>query len=288
MFTRAGSASYVQTTTWGSMDCGKNSSPQQTGKVVLPPITKTLMSVLSKIALEHWETVGRALRVAIDISIWSFQIQSGQKGSNPALRTFHYRLCRLLQSNIHPLFVFDGPHKPPFKRNRQTSFFTGRHWETQQLKRLITAFGFAYWDAPGEAEAECALLQRMGLVDLVMTEDVDSLMFGAGRVVREVSSGRKRSHVILYGDVERRTGLDRNALVLCAMMSGGDYLPAGVSNCGPKIAMEVSPSSPLQPSLTIGLTVVDCEGGVCEFIDENDGLCFLARISRIGNVNQPR
>jgi len=37
---------------------------------------------LSKYALEHFETTGRPLRIAIDISIWLFQIQSG-KGVTP-------------------------------------------------------------------------------------------------------------------------------------------------------------------------------------------------------------
>lgn len=103
------------------------------------------------------------------------------------------------------------------------------------------------WDAPGEAEAECAALQRLGVVDLVVTEDVDAVMFGAGVVAREVAEGKKRSHVVVYEDVVGKTGLDRQGLVLVAMMSGGDYLPAGVPNCGPKIAVEVHPPPHLFP-----------------------------------------
>ena len=33
---------------------------------------------LSKVAVEHFEKTGRPLRIAIDISIWLFQIQSGK------------------------------------------------------------------------------------------------------------------------------------------------------------------------------------------------------------------
>ena len=230
------------------MACGMNYLPQQKRKVRTASTQIKLNSLaLSKVALEHWERKGTPLRVAIDISIWTFQLQSGQKGSNPALRTFHYRLCRLLQSNLLPLFVFDGPAKPPFKRNHATSGFTGQHWQTTQLKRLVAAFGFVAWDAPGEAEAECAALQRLGVVDLVVTEDVDAVMFGAGVVAREVAEGKKRSHVVVYEDVVGKTGLDRQGLVLVAMMSGGDYLPAGVPNCGPKIAVEVHPPPHLFP-----------------------------------------
>jgi Holliday junction resolvase YEN1 len=106
------------------------------------------------------------------------------------------------------------------------------------LKSFIKAFGFLSWDAPGEAEAECALLQRMGIVDAVITEDVDSVMFGATCVAREIPD-RHRTHVNMYSQVEKNTGLGRDGLVLVAMMSGGDYLPAGIPRCGPRIAVEV-------------------------------------------------
>lgn len=33
---------------------------------------------LSKLAIEKFEQTGRPLRIAIDISIWQFQIQAGQ------------------------------------------------------------------------------------------------------------------------------------------------------------------------------------------------------------------
>ena len=83
----------------------------------------------------------------------------------------------------------------------------------------------------------------LGIVYLVITEDVDCLMFGATRVARELPERdtKIRSHVMLYEDVGRRVGLDRDGMVLIAMMSGGDYLPAGVPGCGPKIAAEVYP-----------------------------------------------
>lgn len=200
---------------------------------------RSLTLALAKLAMEAWEA-GEYLKVAIDTSIWAFQIQSGQKGSNPALRTFYYRLCLLLMSNMQPIFVFDGPHKPPFKRNHPTLPTYGERANDRRMKQLIRAFGFVAWDAPGEAEAECALLQKKGLVDLIITEDVDSLMFGATKVARVIPDNKKRSHAMVYSDVERITGLGKDEMVLCAMLSGGDYLPEGIPNCGPKIAAEVS------------------------------------------------
>lgn len=37
----------------------------------------------------------------------------------------------------------------------------------------------------GEAEAELAHLNRTGIIDAVMTDDVDALVFGALRVIKK-------------------------------------------------------------------------------------------------------
>lgn len=115
-------------------------------------------------------------------------------------------------------------------------------------KRLIRFFGFQVHDAPGEAEAECALLQRSGIVDAVLSEDVDTIMFGCTRTLRNWSSeGTKGSktptHVSMYDTDEllkAGTGLDREGMVLVALMSGGDYLPEGIPGAGVKLACEAA------------------------------------------------
>lgn len=115
-------------------------------------------------------------------------------------------------------------------------------------KRLIRLFGFATHDAPGEAEAECALLEQQGIVDAVLSEDVDTIMFGCRRTLRNWSSeGTKGSktptHVSMYDAAAvaaGASGLDREGMVLVALMSGGDYLPEGVPGCGVKVACEAA------------------------------------------------
>jgi 5'-3' exonuclease len=39
--------------------------------------------------------------------------------------------------------------------------------------------------APGEAEAELAHLNRMGVIDVILSDDVDNFLFGAKMVVRK-------------------------------------------------------------------------------------------------------
>jgi len=201
---------------------------------------------LSKLAVETYEQKGRPLRLAIDISIWLFQIQSGKGGTNPALRTFYYRLLRLISLSIHPLFVFDGPNKPPFKRNKRTGPNVASIPEFL-AKQLLKQFGLPFHLAPGEAEAECALLQQEGIVDAVLSEDVDTLMFGSGVTLRNWSAEgtlktKTATHVNVYDARKTKagSGLDRPGMILVALMSGGDYIPEGIPGCGPKTACEAA------------------------------------------------
>ncbi|RSL69950.1 hypothetical protein CEP54_002018 [Fusarium duplospermum] len=200
---------------------------------------------LAKLAADSLVNEGRPFRIAIDIAIWQFQSQVAQGGTNPAIRTLFYRLVRLLAAPIKPVFVFDGPYKPKIKRNKRSG--RGDALSNAQAKRLIHLLGFPIHDAPGEAEAECALLQQHGIVDAVMSEDVDTLMFGCTKMLRQWSPQSKRqtcpTHVSLIDKEEMGLvdqGLDREGMVLVALMSGGDYDPVGIVGCGPKVAVEAA------------------------------------------------
>uniref|UniRef100_A0A8H7K4N9 XPG-I domain-containing protein n=1 Tax=Bionectria ochroleuca TaxID=29856 RepID=A0A8H7K4N9_BIOOC len=200
---------------------------------------------LAKLAAESYRESGRPLRLAIDFAIWQYQTQAAQGGHNPAIRTLFYRLVRLKATTINPVFVFDGPEKPRFKRNKRSG--RGNGVATAQAKKLMRLFGFATHDAPGEAEAECALLQKRGIVDAVLSEDVDTIMFGCTKTLRNWSGESKGTtaptHVTLYDVHDMKLadlGLNREGMVLVALMSGGDYLPDGIPGCGVKVACEAA------------------------------------------------
>ncbi|KAF2864343.1 hypothetical protein K470DRAFT_254002 [Piedraia hortae CBS 480.64] len=219
---------------------------------------------LSKLAAEHYEQHKRPFRLAIDTSIWLYQVQSGQGGTNPALRTLYYRVIKLISFNIHPLFVFDGKNRPPLKRNKKIT--GGGNLDMQYAARqLLDQLAVPWHIAPGEAEAECALLEKEGVVDAVLSDDVDTAMFGAGLWLRSFTSEPKKksgknveadeepasnsktkkskakrtkpTHVNVYRAEEAKSrGIDREGMILVALMSGGDYLPEGIPGCGPKVA----------------------------------------------------
>ncbi|KAH7370312.1 PIN domain-like protein [Rhexocercosporidium sp. MPI-PUGE-AT-0058] len=198
---------------------------------------------LVKLAIEKYEETGRPLRIAIDTSIWLFQVRAAQ---GPALQTLYYRLLRLLSVSVQPLFIFDGANKPLMKRNKHTAP-GGMSILDIKFKQLLNHFGFPYHTAPGEAEAECALLQREGIADAVLSEDVDTLVFGCGLTLRnwssESSKGKVPTHVNVYdaqATKQGKSGLDPEGMILVALLSGGDYDTNGVTGFGAKIACEAA------------------------------------------------
>jgi holliday junction resolvase YEN1 len=213
---------------------------------ILKEIGKGERIALSKLAVEHLERTGRPFRIAIDVAIWQFQNQAGQGGANPALRTLYYRLLKLLALPVHPIFVYDGKNKPLTKRNKTVTAY-GTCLPNEMSKNLIQAFRFPYHTAPGEAEAECALLQRKGIVDAVMSQDVDTLMFGSTMTLRDWSkegtrNNKTASHVTVLRaeDTLMKTGLDSDGMILVALLSGGDYNTEGVAGFGPSLACEIA------------------------------------------------
>lgn len=150
--------------------------------------TDTALARLSQIASASTSTTKgstRTLRLGIDVSSWLYHANKAVGGYNSQLRLLFYRLCRLLTiPHVLPVFVFDGPHRPKEKRGS-----TRRNYKessiVEDLKSLIVAFGFVVHDALGEAEAELASLNTRGALNAVMSDDVDSFVFGAKIVVRK-------------------------------------------------------------------------------------------------------
>lgn len=121
--------------------------------------------------------------IGVDLSAWLFHARLSVEGSNPILRLIFFRLARLLSLPINAVFVFDGPLRPRVKRGRTVG--AKKHPLTGPLMEMIATFGAIGWEAPGEAEAELARMNQEGLIDAVLSDDVDSLVFGAQTVMRK-------------------------------------------------------------------------------------------------------
>lgn len=103
---------------------------------------------------------------------------------------------------------------------------------------MLRLFGIPYITAPMEAEAQCAELVTLGLVDGVITDDSDVFLFGAARVFKNMFNQSKTVECFLSSDLERELGLDRDTLIRLAYLLGSDYTE-GLPGVGPVVAMEL-------------------------------------------------
>lgn len=108
----------------------------------------------------------------------------------------------------------------------------------EEVIQLLKAFDLPYIIAPFEAEAQCAVLEQLGLVNGVVTEDSDSFLFGAQAVFKNIFNDKKYVEVYLAEDVKRELGLSREDLIALAYFLGSDYTE-GVHGIGIVNAMEI-------------------------------------------------
>lgn len=107
--------------------------------------------------------------------------------------------------------------------------------ECQQLLRL---FGLPYITAPMEAEAQCAELVRLGLVDGIVTDDSDCFLFGGTRIYKNMFNQAKFVECYLTSDLEKEFDLTRDKLIQVAHLLGSDYTE-GLPGVGPVTALEI-------------------------------------------------
>ncbi|CEP64053.1 ssDNA endodeoxyribonuclease RAD2 LALA0_S10e01178g [Lachancea lanzarotensis] len=107
-----------------------------------------------------------------------------------------------------------------------------------EVQELLTRFGIPYLTAPMEAEAQCAELLMLKLVDGIITDDSDIFLFGGDKVYKNMF--QEKNYVeYYYGDlIVKELGLDREKFIELALLLGSDYT-TGVKTIGPVSAMEV-------------------------------------------------
>ena len=188
-----------------------------------------------------------------------------------------YRTINLVENGISPVYVFDGA-PPSFKKKeieerrerkkeyelleekakdlederlmRSYAQATVRltHKEVEESKLLLKAMGIPYVEAPSEGEAEAAYLASKGSVYASSSQDYDSLLFGAPRLIRNLSISGKRKlprrdeYVIVHPEeisleeTLKSLGISREQLVMIGILVGTDF-NKGVKGIGPKKAL---------------------------------------------------
>ena len=107
-----------------------------------------------------------------------------------------------------------------------------------ECQQLLKFFGLPYVTAPMEAEAQCAELVNLGLVDGIVTDDSDVFLFGGTRVYKNMFNQAKFVECYLASDLEKEYSLTRSKLVSIAHLLGSDYTE-GLPSVGPVTALEI-------------------------------------------------
>ncbi len=191
-----------------------------------------------------------------------------------------YRNVKLFENNIKPVYVYDGETpelkaeesanrrerreeareewkrlkeegklKKAYQKATQSAEMTGDM--ITDSKKLLDAMGIPYIQAPSEGEAQAAQLNRENKVWAVGSQDWDSLLFGADRMVKNLTitgrrkiPGKDQYREVVPEKIESQHALDelgitREKLVWMGIMVGTDYNPGGIHGIGPKTAIDL-------------------------------------------------
>ncbi|MCX8151187.1 MAG: flap endonuclease-1 [Candidatus Bathyarchaeota archaeon] len=191
-----------------------------------------------------------------------------------------YRTSNLMEMGIRPVYVFDGT--PPdlktaeIERRRQVKVEAAVKYEKalaegktgearmyaqatssikdymeEDSKKLLTLMGLPWVQAPSEGEAQAAYMTRKGHADYTASQDYDSLLFGAPRLLRNVTiSGRRKlpnknlyieilPEVTELNKVLQEHQITQEQLIDIGILVGTDFNPDGVKGFGPKTALKL-------------------------------------------------
>ncbi len=190
-----------------------------------------------------------------------------------------FRLSALAAEGLRFCLIFDGkPHalkKRVLDERRDRKIKAQAEWEaalaagdlvkartkaqqTSQLtpemvteaQELLDALGLPWVTAPSEGEAQAAAMMAAGVVDAAVSQDFDTLLFGAPRLLRNLTvSGRRKlpgrqawvevnpEELTLAGAIEA-TQLSHEQLVDMAILMGTDFNP-GIHGIGPKKGLKL-------------------------------------------------
>lgn len=112
-----------------------------------------------------------------------------------------------------------------------------------QVQTLLKYFGIPYVTAPMEAEAQCAKLAELNLVDGIITDDSDVFLFGGTQCFKNIFNEAKFAEVFAATDIERELSLTRERLISLSYLLGSDY-SIGLPGVGPVMALELLANFP--------------------------------------------
>ena len=191
-----------------------------------------------------------------------------------------YRNINLLMANIKPIYVLDGKpstlKKIIIEKRREVrekmeqkyhqALKEGKIEDAKKYarstvkineliindcKKILELMGIPVINAPSEGEAAAAYLTEINFASVTVSQDYDSLLFGAKKLVRNLNTTGKRriKNTSNYINVEpemielnkflNENKINRNQLIDMGILIGTDFNPDGFTNIGPKTALKL-------------------------------------------------
>jgi flap endonuclease-1 len=184
-----------------------------------------------------------------------------------------YRTTSLLSEGVLPVWVFDG--KPPeLKSATLSARFKVKEkaeaeWKAalaagdletakrkasatsrltkpmvEEIRELLDGLGVPTISAPSEGESQASFLAAQGRVWGVGSEDYDSLLFGAPRLIRGLAArggrgGTPAAQIIDRSETLETLGVSGEELILIGLLIGTDFND-GAPGIGPKRALKIA------------------------------------------------
>ncbi len=189
-----------------------------------------------------------------------------------------YRTSNLVELGLKPVYVFDGV-SPTLKaaeieRRKQVKVQAIANYEKAATvgdkdkmrmfaqaatsmkdymlgdsRKLLDLMGLPWINAPSEGEAQAAYMTKKGDADYCASQDYDALLFGAPKMLRNITiSGRRRRgkayievvpEIMELSKTLAETGLTYEQLIDVGILIGTDFNPDGIKGLGPKTALKL-------------------------------------------------
>lgn len=205
-------------------------------------------------------------------------LMDNQKRITSHLSGVFYRNINLLSEGIKLVYVFDGKApelkarthkkrkelkdiaKEKYEQAKQDEdIMRMKRYSSQLLrlddemilesKELLEAMGVAIIQAPSEGEAQAAYLAKKNEVYASVSQDYDSLLFGAPILIRNLTISRRRKtysgyieikpEIIELEKVLNSLEINLDQLICLGILVGTDYNPKGVPRIGQKKALDI-------------------------------------------------
>jgi flap endonuclease-1 len=207
---------------------------------------KHLRKILAKHGLMKEVPIStlKGKRVAIDASLAIYQLHlDNVPGSH--LRGIFNRTVAYMNRGITPVYFFDG--KPPDLKAdvcdaRRARTETGSGIKIppgtfEDVKSMLNLMKIECIESPGEAEAQAAHATMVGFCDIVATEDIDALVFGAVTQCFGLNATSKTVVLVNLAEVLGALNISKASFIDLCILLGSDYATT-LPGVGPVTALK--------------------------------------------------